>query len=247
MRAESLLALVAVLAAASAGAADDATLIVANGKVIVGDGTVLERGTVVVAGDRILAVRADPVDAAAAKLIDATGKTVMPGLIDAHVHLTMEKLFEQPRDDEAMESFVAGGLPERLRGFLEAGITTVMSPGDYWPAAVGVRDAVSTGELAGPRIRTAGRLLTAPGGHPAATFCGSLDMKGPNPWCREHLTEEVATEGEAREAVARLAGEGVDLVKFVYEDLGEPGVEPLAGELVDDIIAAAHGHEFRNY
>lgn len=86
----SRVGLVALLTASTAAAAQQATLVVENGRVIVGDGTVLERGTVVVAGERILAVTAEPVGAPDARRIDASGKTVLPGLIDAHVHLLVD-------------------------------------------------------------------------------------------------------------------------------------------------------------
>lgn len=242
-----VLLLVSLLVIPAVGEADDVTLLISGGRVIVGDGTVLEPGYVAVAGERIAAVSAEPIEAPRAQRIDATGKSVLPGLIDTHVHLTMEHLFEQPREDAVIEEFLAERLPERLRGFLEAGITTVMSPGEFWPFILDVRQRVRSGEIAGPRILTAGKLLTGPNGHPVATFCGFLDIHGPNPWCREHLASEVATESEARQVVAGLADAGVDLVKFVYDATDGPGVGVLDGDLVDDIVAAAHARELRAY
>ena len=242
-----LLLLVSLLSIPTGGEADDVTLLISNGRVIVGEGTVLERGHLAIAGERIAAVSAEPIEAPGAERIDATGTSVLPGLIDTHVHLTMEHLFEQPREDAVIEEFLTERLPERLRGFLEAGITTVMSTGEYWPFILDVRQRVESSEIAGPRISTAGKLLTGPNGHPLATFCGFLDIHGPNPWCREHLASELATEGEAREAVAGLADAGVDLVKFVYDAADGPGVGVLDGELVDDIVAAAHTHDLRAY
>lgn len=244
IRAASLLALALV---GSTTWSEEATLVLEHGRVIVGDGTVLERAAVVVAGDRIVSIAQEPVEAAGARRIDVSGKTVLPGLIDTHVHLTMEHLFEQPRDDATIEEFITERLPERLRAFLEAGITTVMSPGEYWPFILDVREAVRSGATVGPRIFTAGPLLTAPGGHPAATFCGFLDVAGPNPWCREHLVEEVATEDAARRAVAKLAASDVDLVKFVYDQTDGAGVAVLDTDLVDDIVDEAHQHDLRAY
>lgn len=227
--------------------ASDPTHVVENARVFVGNGTVLENGSIAVDGDRILAVTEGRIDAEGARRIDAAGGTVMPGLIDTHVHLLMEELFQQPRSDAAMAGYVAERLPERLQAYIEAGITTVMAPGDYWPFAAGVRDRVRDGGLAGPRIYTAGPLFTAPDGHPVPTFCGSLDKGGPNPWCREHLTVEVATPQEARAAVARVASEGVDRIKFVYDALegGEGGV--LEPEVMRAIVDAAHDQDLRAY
>lgn len=164
-----------------AGSAQEPTLVIENGRVIVGDGTVLESGTIVVSGDRIVSVgtESESEEFPGAARIDATGRTVLPGLIDTHVHVTMERLFEQPRSDEAMLTFVREGVPDRLRAYIEAGITTVMSPGEFWPFIEDVRRRIDSGELVGPRMRTAGSLFTAREGHPAVTFCGFLDTGGP--------------------------------------------------------------------
>lgn len=241
------LLLIACLAGLSpvVAAGQQPTLVVENGRVVVGDGTVLERGSVVIAGDRIVSITEEPVEAPGARRIDAAGKTVMAGLIDTHVHLLMEKLFEQPRTDSAMRRFLEEQLPGRLSAYTEAGITTVMSAGDYWPFIREVARRLEAGELSGPRLYMAGPLITAPEGHPAATFCGFLDVGGPNPWCREHLTVEVATAAEARRAVERLAGGGEDLVKLVYEE--SPATAPLRPELVAEVVEAAHRADLRAY
>lgn len=210
--------------------AQNPTLVIENGRVIVGDGTVLESGTVVISGDRIVSVGMESEAFPGAERIDAAGRTVLPGLIDTHVHVTMEQLFEQPRSDEAMLAFVEEGVPDRLRAYIEAGITAVMSAGEFWPFIEDARRRIDSGDLVGPRMRTAGPIFTAPDGHPAATFCGYLDAGGPNPWCREHLTEEVETSQQARSAVTRLSREGANLIKLVYEE--SPGTEPLCPGLV---------------
>ena len=227
--------------------AQEATLIVENARVIIGDGTVLERGTVVVSGDRIISVGAEQVEATGARRIDASGGTVLPGLIDTHVHLLMEHLFEQPRSDSALYEFMEARLPARLQAYTDAGITTVMSAGDFWPFINDVSERIQSGDLTGPRVYAAGPLFTAQGGHPAATFCGSMDMHGPNPWCREHLTEEVVTSEDVRAAVARLNRDGVNQIKFVYEGPSEADVKSLKANLVGEIIDAAHEQGLRTY
>lgn len=232
---------------ATSAPASEATLVIENARVIVGNGTVLERAFIVVAGNRIVSVDTEPVEFPAADRIDAAGNTVLPGLIDTHVHLLMEQLFEQPRSDTALESFMADRLPGRLKAYLEAGITTVMSTGDYWPFIEEVRRDIDTGRLAGPRLYTAGPLFTAPGGHPASTFCGSLDINGPNPWCREHLVVEVDDQDEATAAVGRLSRDGADLIKMVYDGTDGPDVGMLKTEVVEAIVSAAHKHGLRTY
>lgn len=228
-------------------AAQAVTLVVDNARVVVGNGTVLEEASIGIAHDRIVSVTTERVDAPDAIRIDAAGKTALPGLIDTHVHLTMEKLFEQPRTEADLRAFMDDGLSERLSGFLDAGVTTVMSTGDYWPYIAEVRERVRAGDLVGPRILTAGPIVTAPNGHPAGSFCGFLDLGGPNPWCRAHLAVEVGTPDEARTAVVALAEEGVDAVKFVHEAWGPPQLGVLDPDVATAVVAAAHELDLRVY
>lgn len=221
--------------------------VVENGRVIVGDGIVLERGSVIVAADRVLSVSEEPVDLPGVRRIDASGKTVLPGLIDAHVHLLVEDLTSLPRNDGELEAYVREGLPERLRAYLHAGITTVVSTGDYWPAIRGVRDRIRAGELTGPRVFTSGPVFTAPGGHPAVTVCGRPGEERHNPWCRDHLAVEVESPRHARESVDRLAEGGADFVKMVFDSISPPDVEQLEPDLVGVIVRAAHRNGLRAY
>lgn len=233
---------------AAPASAQEATLVVENGRVIVGDGTVLDPGWVAVSGDRILSITDEPVDAPEARWIDADGKTVLPGLFDAHVHLLVDDPSSVPWSAAELDAQVRDDLPARLRAYLEAGITTVVSTGDFWPALRRVRERIRTGQLAGPRVFTSGPVFTAPGGHPAVTICGGPDGWGDrNPWCRDHLAVEVDTREAARDAVERLAREDVDLIKMVYDSISPPDVEQLETDVLREIVATAHDHGLRAY
>lgn len=202
----------------------------------------------VVAGERIVSVTDEPVDAPDARRIDASGKTVLPGLVDAHVHLLLEDLTFLPRSDGGLEAFIRDGLPGRLRAFLESGITTVVSTADFWPAIRAVRQDIRSGELLGPRLFTSGPVFTAPGGSPASRpICGSPGTEQDNPWCREHIAAVVESRQQARETVDRLAREGVDFVKMVCDSISSPGLVQLRSELAAEIVAAAHDHGLRAY
>jgi imidazolonepropionase-like amidohydrolase len=223
-------------------------LVIENARVIIGDGAVLDRGSVVIAGGRIIAVTEDPVDAPGAERIDASGGTVLPGLIDAHVHLLIPDLFSVPGSDEELAAFVREGLPGRLRAYLDAGITTVVSTGDFWPVIRQVREDIEAGRLVGPRVLTSGPVLTAAGGHPdAGPVCGPWDGRDASAWCREHMAVAVTSEVEAREAVGRLAREGVDFIKLVYDSISPPGVDQLEEDLARAIVSSAHAHGLRAY
>lgn len=127
-------AFAAPAATGAPAAAQDTTLIIDNGRVIIGDGTVLERGSVVIAGDRIVAVTEQPVDAPDVRRIDASGRTVLPGLIDTHVHLLLDDDDPPvPASDRELARFVERRVPDRLQEYLQRGFTTLMSTGDFWP------------------------------------------------------------------------------------------------------------------
>jgi imidazolonepropionase-like amidohydrolase len=209
----------------ASGTAQTPTLIIEGGRVIVGDGTVFDRASVVISGNRIMAVTRDSVHSSTARRVDARGRTVLPGLIDAHVHLTQH---QSVRDSASLEAYLREQVPGTLHAFLAHGITTLRSTGDHWPAIAEVRRRILAGELQGPRLLVSGPALTAPGGHPAVTMCPAADA-----FCRSQLAMELGTPAEARSAVRRLAAEGVDFIKVVVDSI----IAPV--QIADDVLAAA--------
>lgn len=123
-------------------------LVITNARVIVGNGTTLAVGAVVVRGGRIESVGASPSAGARGPRIDAQGMTVMPGFIDAHRHI-MNGNEEQWFKDQAST---------RMREFLEAGYTTLMSGGGPVPGIIRLKERVEAGQIVGPRIITSGRV-----------------------------------------------------------------------------------------
>ena len=199
-----------------------ADLIITNARVITGTGAVLDDASVVVTDGRIVSVTSDLTDVQAAREIDATGMTVMPGLIDTHSHLFP---FEAIGSDEEFARWMETELAPLLQAYLESGVTTVMSAGDYFPTIVDVRKRLEDGELIGPRLLVSGPLITAPEGHPAVTVCRD------NPWCRRQTVIEVDSREAAREHVRILAEAGVDAIKVVYDGM-------LGAQIADDVVAA---------
>jgi imidazolonepropionase-like amidohydrolase len=125
-------------------------------------GSLTEGQAVVVEDGRVVEVAsASSVRAGDATFLDVGGRTVMPGLIDAHVHV-----YAATADLGALEEWAPSYLTARaagiLRGMLDRGFTTVR---DVAGADYGIAAAVSEGLLAGPRVIFGGRALSQTGGH----------------------------------------------------------------------------------
>jgi imidazolonepropionase-like amidohydrolase len=138
------LALLAVSTLALPAAAQD--LLISNTRILDGTGNVIERGSIVVRGGRIATVGSNSSGAAAGAVrIDAGGRTVMPGFIDAHRHIIQG----EPARWLAEQSAAS------MRAFLEAGFTTVLSAIDAPAEILELRRRTETGETLGPRIVSA--------------------------------------------------------------------------------------------
>ncbi|MFD6100821.1 amidohydrolase family protein [Nocardiopsis flavescens] len=202
---------------------------------LVGDGLEPVQGTVVVEGGRVAAVGDVPVPAGARE-VALPGHTVLPGLVDTHVHLGAPG----GAGPLALAGAVLGHLrfqPRGRRAFLAHGVTTVCSLGDDNAWVHELRRRTADGSLPGPRVRIAGPLFTAPGGHPVATLGASPD----DDWVRVPRSPD-----HAREQVAALAGgaDPVDVVKVV-QDRGDPArrsLEPVAPAVLAAIADEAHRH-----
>jgi imidazolonepropionase-like amidohydrolase len=145
------------------------------------------------------------------RVVDAQGKTIMLGLIDAHCHLS----YGEGRNAEEVD--VYGG-PEwnalraawNAQKVLKAGVTTIIDPGGTYNVGVAVRDAINNGMFAGPRICTAGRHITADGGF-ADYF--PIDMGMPSSaegvLCstREEMVKEVRLQVKNRVDFIKLSGD----------------------------------------
>jgi imidazolonepropionase-like amidohydrolase len=159
-----------------AGARDDCPTVLTlwGARVIEGRGGVHERASVVVRGDRIIETTPVTNDRPPAGAVDLRGRTLLPGLIDAHVHLSSEvdrspgfgpppALKGEPPRARELGYFI---LARAARAFLEAGVTTVRDVGSYDDEALALRDAIRLGLVEGPRVQSCGRIIsaTAPGG-----------------------------------------------------------------------------------
>ncbi|MFT4585263.1 MAG: imidazolonepropionase-like amidohydrolase [Gammaproteobacteria bacterium] len=141
------------------------SLTISGGNVVDGLGRAPFKADVVISGQRIIAVEADTT-IRGGRRIDATGMTVMPGLIDAHCHIS----FDEPNSNDELffhrrEGLAAIIAAANVTKLLAAGVTGFFDADSLYEIGVDLRDAIEAGIVPGPRMRTGGNaLLTSVGG-----------------------------------------------------------------------------------
>ncbi len=213
-----------------------------NARIFVGNGTVIERGAVLIRDGKIAEVFGAPPPnpkALQAEIVDAAGKTLMPGLIDMHVHIGAPggvyadaKKYADPNAGK-----------RRLAAYLYSGVTAVRSVGDWLHASLKLREEVNSGSYLGAELFAFGPLFTAKGGHPeelVERFPGAMKNVAHAEFLREPKSA-----AEARQQVDALKKAGVDGIKAVL-DAGDArwGVfNRLETPIYDAVIAqATHDH-----
>ena len=133
-----------------------------NSRLLDPEATDLKDGiSVLVEDGRIREVSDRPIRTGEAQVIDVAGKTLMPGLIDAHIHVYLSEV-NIGRMAEMPISLMAARSGPLMRAMLDRGFTTVRDTGG---ADWGIREAVETGQMVGPRLFIAGQSISQTGGH----------------------------------------------------------------------------------
>ena len=220
---------VAALLASSAASAE--TYAIQAGRLIV-DAAQPARGnsTVIVENGRISRVESGFVAPEGAIVVDERSRTVMPGMTDAHVHLTSTS--GQPWYNGYTKKYsnpyrATVGLTHALE-MAQGGFTTVRDLGGETSTVIAVRDAVSEGRFPGPRIKVAGAPLSIIGGH--ADEATGLPPELAEAINEAHLNPSVCTGAdECQKVVRQLAADGVDWIKIMATggvlDPGTRGLE----------------------
>ena len=235
---------VSILALLLSGSAWAQTIIHAGQLFDAAAGEVVETATIVVEGDRIADVQMGYLGEPD---IDLTGAFVMPGWIDAHVHVGGEL-----SPDSFVEEFTLEPADLALRAVpyaertLMAGFTTVRDLGTDHLVAQSVRRAVAEGRIVGPRIFTAGKSLATTGGHADPTNGVNRALRG-DPGPAEGVVNGV---DDAYEAVRARYKEGSDLIKITATggvlSQAASGENPQFTEAeIAAIVAAARDYGYR--
>ena len=235
--------LLSVLASAtlilSAPIAQAATVAVtADHLVDVATGKVTDKPLVVIVDGRISKIgkQGDVVPSGASR-VDLPGVTLLPGLIDMHVHLTSSPLFSGYNSLEYSDAFWAVIGTRHAKDTLEAGFTTVRNVGSEFYGDVGLREAIDAGFIPGPRIVTAAYSFGATGGHCDSTFFPpSMDEKSPY---------NISGPDQARDAVRKLRKYGAQVIKIcatggVFSRGDSPGAQQLTFEEMKAVADEAH-------
>jgi imidazolonepropionase-like amidohydrolase len=131
----------------------------------------LVRQTIVVRADKIVEVRPGFVEAAAfagpVRVVDLSKDFVLPGLMDVHMHIVSPFMGDRIHSAFIPDIELAFAGARHAREMLQAGITTIRDVGDNTGVSYFLRDAIARGDVPGPRIFAAGRLISRTGGHGA--------------------------------------------------------------------------------
>jgi imidazolonepropionase-like amidohydrolase len=168
--------------------------------------------------------------------VDVTGRTLLPGLFDCHVHLAFRyEDFDEVRVAYTPFSYRFFQLPETLRWYLAMGITTVRDAGG---ADWGMKRAVADGVLPGPRMQISVTMLSITGGHADAHLpCGGIA-----PYAIDYpgMPSPVADGPDTlRSKVREVIREGADVIKIASSGgFLSPGDDPRQPHYADDELRA---------
>ncbi len=168
------------------------------------------------------------------EVFDGKGKFVIPGMIDAHIHLKARRYSapskESPISKVMDERLQRERILQKLHSYLYSGITSVYDAGNISELVYNLRDEERNGRIISPRIFCTGNLITATGGHGSEVAC------------------EIDSLPDGMEKLLSFLRKGPDLVKITYDEHGwgvRPYIPILDKKALKDIISVCHENGFR--
>ena len=223
----------------------DKTVVILNGTLIDGSGEPPVRNdAIVISGNRIKSLGALPPDVQiedhrTVQLIDAGGQWIMPGLIDAHCHVSYGYPLikgEGKGKGTTRPEFSTLKSARSVQKVLRAGVTSISVPGGTWFTDVGIRDAIKLGLMVGPRMYVAGRMIV--------TYVCIEDEEPSWEGTPDHSIGKLCnTADEMVTEVRRQSKHGVNFIKMADSRSGES--QMLAKEEIAAVVAEAHRRNLR--
>ncbi|HEV7384432.1 MAG TPA: amidohydrolase family protein [Phenylobacterium sp.] len=243
MRISGVVAAAAAAWAVAAGAQAATVAVSADRLLDVASGKYVEKPLLVIVDGRIAAVehQGDKVPVGAS-YVDLPGVTLLPGLIDMHVHLTSSPLYGGYNRLQFTDSFWPVIGASHARATLEAGFTTVRNVGSKDFDDVGLRQAIDAGYVVGPRVVTATYAIGSTGGHCDSTFFP--------PSMKQRGDAVIDSPDEGRKMVRQLHKYGAQVIKIcatggVFSHGDTPGAQQLTLDEIKAIVDEAHATGMR--
>jgi len=200
--------------------------------------SVVEDGRFTVSDGRIETVGTQESVASDGERLDLSAEIVAPGFIDAHLHLKGARSMDPMAWVTGTTSEDAARAVADAESLLDAGFTTVRDVGS--DVAIGVRNAIDSGDVAGPRVFTSGRSISQTGGH------GDLHML-PREWVTDGAGISTLADGadECRRVARERHRDGADLLKImttggVLSEKDDPNEPQFTDEEVTALVEEAH-------
>jgi len=198
---------------------------------------------VLVEGDRIKEVSDKPIKAANARVVDCGGRTLMPGLIDCHVHVFLSEVNIRNLENVPLTLMTARAA-DLMKGMIDRGFTTVRDTGG---ADWGIKAAVESGLIAGPRLFISGRAIGPTGGHSDSRR--RTDIGAPCGCCNAMVYCMAIADGpdEVRRLTREQMRQGADQVKIMCSGGVASPYDPLDSLQFSEAEIAAATDEAKNF
>lgn len=198
---------------------------------------------VLVEGDLIKEVSAKPIKASQAQVIDCGKRTLMPGLIDCHVHVFLVEVNIRNLENVPLTLLTARAA-DLMRGMIDRGFTTVRDTGG---ADWGIKTAVESGLIPGPRLFISGRAIGPTGGHSDSRR--RTDQGAPCGCCNAMVYCMAIADGadEVRKLVREQMRQGADQVKIMCSGGVASPYDPLDSLQFSEAEIAAATDEAKNF